>query len=210
MLGHAYWQTKFGGDPNIIGQVFEMNDRPHTVVGVLPSVPHYPNEVDVYMPTSACPFRVRAPKRNIEANRRAFSALQVFGLLKPERAAQTAATEVATVAQRWTQDFPQVYRPALGFQARTANVLEQLTSGAREMLLILLGTTGLVLLLACANVANLTLARMLRRDRELAMRTRARRGPLASRPAVADREHAAVGRRRHRRARCSRGRPSTC
>ena len=170
VLGHAYWQTKFGGDHTIIGQVFEMNDRPHTVVGVLPAVPHYPNEVDVYMPTSACPFRSGA-EANIESNRRLFPALQVFGLLKPDASTLTAATEVATVAQRWTQDFPQVYRPALGFQARTANVLEQLTSGARELLLILLGTTGLVLLLACANVANLTLARMLRRDRELAMRS---------------------------------------
>jgi putative ABC transport system permease protein len=170
VLGHSYWRTKFGGDPNIIGQVFEMNDRPHTVVGVLPPVPHYPNEVDVYMPTEACPFR-SAAEANVEANRRAFGALSVFGLLKPGASPQTAATEVSTVAQRWTQDFPQVYRPSLGFQARTANVLEELTSGARELLLILLGTTGLVLLLACANVANLTLARMLRRDRELAMRT---------------------------------------
>ena len=170
VLGHSYWQTKFGGDPNIIGQVFEMNDRPHRVVGVLPQVPHYPNEVDVYMPTEACPFRATA-EQSIESNRRAFSALQVFGLLKPGVSQEAAATEISTVAQRWTQDFPQVYRPALGFQSRTANVLEQLTSGAREMLFILLGTTGLVLLLACANVANLTLARMLRRDRELAMRT---------------------------------------
>jgi putative ABC transport system permease protein len=169
VLGHSYWQTKFGADPNIIGQVFEMNDRPHTVVGVLPSVPHYPNEVDVYMPTSACPFRA-ASERNIEANRRAFSALQVFGLLKSGTPPETAAAEVSTIAQQWTRDFPQVYRPGTGFQARTANVLERLTSDAREMLLILLGTTGLVLLLACANVANLTLARMLRRDRELAMR----------------------------------------
>jgi predicted permease len=170
VLGHSYWQTKFGADPGIVGQVFEMNDRPHRVVGVLPPVPHYPNEVDVYMPTEACPFR-SAAEQNIERNRRAFSALQVFGLLQPGASPETAATEVATVAQRWQQDFPQIYRPALGFQARTANVLEQLTSGAREMLLILMGTTGLVLLLACANVANLTLARMLRRDRELAMRT---------------------------------------
>jgi predicted permease len=170
VLGHSYWQTKFGADPSIVGQVFEMNDRPHRVVGVLPPVPHYPNEVDVYMPTEACPFR-SAAEQNIERNRRAFSALQVFGLLKPGALPETAATEVATVAQRWQQDFPQIYRPAIGFQARTANVLEQLTAGAREMLLILLGTTGLVLLLACANVANLTLARMLRRDRELAMRT---------------------------------------
>ena len=170
VLGHSYWQSKFGADPSIIGQVFEMNDRPHRVIGVLPAVPHYPNEVDVYMPTEACPFR-SAAEQNIERNRRAFSGLQVFGLLKPGASPATAATEVATVAQRWMQDYPQIYRPALGFQARTANVLEQLTSGAREMLLILLGTTGLVLLLACANVANLTLARMLRRDRELAMRT---------------------------------------
>lgn len=169
VLGHSYWQTKFGADPNIIGQVFEMNDRPHTVVGVLPSVPHYPNEVDVYMPTSACPFRA-ASERNIDANRRAFSALQVFGLLKSGTPPETAAAEVTTIAQQWSRDYPQVYRPGTGFQARTANVLEQLTSDAREMLLILLGTTGLVLLLACANVANLTLARMLRRNRELAMR----------------------------------------
>ena len=170
VLGHSYWQTKFGSDPNIIGQIFQMNDRAHAVVGVLPPIPHYPNEVDVYMPTEACPFRAAA-EQNIESNRRAFAALNVFGLLKPGALPETAATEVTTVAQRWAQDYPQVYRSNLGFTARTANVLEELTRGARELLLILLGTTGLVLLLACANVANLTLARMLRRDRELAMRT---------------------------------------
>ena len=76
------------------------------------------------------------------------------------------------MGQRFRQDFPAVYRPdRTGFQARTAEVLTELTSNARPMLVILLGTTGLILLIACANVANLTLARMLRRDRELAMRT---------------------------------------
>ena len=57
ILSHTYWRTKFGGDPNIVGQVFEMNDRPHRVIGVLPNVPHYPQENDVYMPVLACPFR---------------------------------------------------------------------------------------------------------------------------------------------------------
>jgi putative ABC transport system permease protein len=170
VLGHAYWQTRFGSDPTIVGQVFEMNNRPHTVVGVLPAVPHYPNEVDVYMPTSACPFR-SAAERQIETNRRAFSALRVFGLLKPGAAPETAGVEVATVGERFRQDHPTIYRPESGFQARTAGVLDELTVNARPLLLILLGTTGLVLLIACANVANLTLARMLRRDRELAMRT---------------------------------------
>ena len=64
VLGYDYWTTRFGGDPNIVGQVFQMNDRPHTVIGVMPDVPHYPNSVDVYMPTSACPFR-SAAERNI-------------------------------------------------------------------------------------------------------------------------------------------------
>ena len=169
VLGHAYWQTRFGGDPAIVGQVFEMNDRPHTVVGVLPAVPHYPNEVDVYMPTSACPFRAAA-ERQADRNRRAFAGLEVFGRLKPGASPERAAGEVAAVAERFKQDHPEVYRPATGFQARTADVLTELTAGARGLLLILLGTTGLVLLIACANVANLTLARMLRRDRELAMR----------------------------------------
>ena len=54
LLSHTYWRTKFGGDPNIVGQVFEMNDRPHRVIGVLPNVPHYPQENDVYMPVLSC------------------------------------------------------------------------------------------------------------------------------------------------------------
>ncbi len=169
VLGHEYWTTRFGADPAIIGQVFQMNDRPHTVIGVLPDVPHYPNRVDLYMPTSACPFR-SAAERNIVANRRAFSGLQVFGLVKAGVAFDAAATEVATVGQRFQSDFPDIYRADTGFQARTSPVLAALTATARPILWLLLATTGLVLLLACANVANLTLARMLRRDREFAMR----------------------------------------
>ena len=75
-----------------------MNDRPHTVIGVLPSVPHYPNEVDVYMPTSACPFR-GAAERQIATARRPFQ-VQVFGLLKQGVSPQTAATEVEAERRR--------------------------------------------------------------------------------------------------------------
>ncbi len=170
MLSHTYWRTKFGGDPNIVGQVFEMNDRPHRVIGVLPNVPHYPQENDVYMPVLSCPFRAGAEK-NIARNRRAFGALNVFGRLKPGVSPEQAASAVGAICHTFTQDNQQVYRPATtGFQATTIPVREALTIGAREMLLILLGITGLILLIACANVANLTLARMLGRDRELAMR----------------------------------------
>ena len=82
VLSHEYWRTRFGGDPDIVGQTFQMNDRPHTVVGVLPPIPQYPADCDVYMPTSACPFRAAAERR-IAEQRRVFAALQVFGRLKP-------------------------------------------------------------------------------------------------------------------------------
>ena len=170
ILSHTYWRQKFGGDVNIVGQVFEMNDRPHRVIGVLPNVPHYPQENDVYMPVLACPFRA-AGERQIPQNRRAFGALNVFGRLKAGASAEQAASTVGAICHTFTQDNTQVYRPETsGFRATTVPVREALTSGARELLLILLGITGLVLLIACANVANLTLARMLGRDRELAMR----------------------------------------
>jgi putative ABC transport system permease protein len=170
VLSHTYWRTKFGGDPTIVGQMFEMNDRPHRVIGVLPNVPHYPQENDVYMPVLACPFR-SAAEANIVRNRRTFSILNVFGRLKPGATPEQAASAVGAICHTFTQDNQAVYRPATsGFQGTTVPVREALTSGAREMLLILLGITGLILLIACANVANLTLARMLGRDRELAMR----------------------------------------
>jgi len=170
ILSHTYWRQKFGGDPNIVGQVFEMNDRPHRVIGILPNVPHYPQENDVYMPVLACPFRA-AGERQMAQNRRAFGALNVFGRLKEGATAEQAASAVGAICHTFTQDNKQVYRPETsGFRATTVPVREALTSGARELLLILLGITGLVLLIACANVANLTLARMLGRDRELAMR----------------------------------------
>jgi putative ABC transport system permease protein len=169
ILSYTYWQTKFGGDPNIVGQVFEMNNRPHTVIGVLPNVPHYPQENDVYMPVHACPFR-SAAERNIAQNRRIFGALVVFGKLKAGVTRERAASSVEAICGRFTREHPQNYRPASGFTATALDVRGELTRQARPMLLILMGTTGLVLLIACANVANLTLARVLRRDRELALR----------------------------------------
>jgi putative ABC transport system permease protein len=57
VLSYGFWQDRLGGDPDIVGRTFEMNDRIHTVIGVLPPVPQYPAENDVYMPTSSCPFR---------------------------------------------------------------------------------------------------------------------------------------------------------
>jgi putative ABC transport system permease protein len=169
LLSNSYWRSHFGGDPNIVGQVFQMNDRPHTVIGVLPAVPLYPQECDVYMPTSACPFRARGEDR-MAGNRRSFANLRVFGRLKPGVTQDHASAQVAVAASRFGRDFPEAYRDTRGFGATTIGLLGELTRGARPMLLMLLGATGLVLLLASANVASLTVARTLYRERELALR----------------------------------------
>ena len=170
MLSYPYWQQRFGGDPDIVGTVFEMNDQPHTVVGVLPPIPQYPRDNDVYMPTSACPFRARGEARMHE-NRTAFRGMTAFGRLRAGVTVEQFGTDLATVANRFQRDFPDTYEPDSGYTAVTAPLTEELTSNARPMLLILLGTTSLVLLIACANVANLTLARMPGRARELALRS---------------------------------------
>lgn len=169
VLSHSYWIKAFGGDPTVVGRVVQMNDRPHTIVGVLPAVPLYPQENDVYMPVSACPFRAAAEKR-LAANRRVFSALTVFGRLKSDVSIAQAADDVARSAARFVSGDPKAYRTLAGFTATTTSVRTELTRNARPLLLILLGATGFVLLIACSNVANLSLARLLRRERELAVR----------------------------------------
>ncbi len=167
VLSHDYWQRSHGGDPGIIGRTFEMNDKTHTVVGVLPPVPQYPVEDMIYMPTSACPFR-STPHASQERRMR---MLSVFGRLAPGASLERARAEVADQARRMQAAYPEVYPADQGHAATLTPLQEDLTREARPTLLILLGTVGLVLLIVCANVANLTLARQFGRERELAVRS---------------------------------------
>src|SRR5206468_3914680 len=125
-LSHEYWQTKFGGEKNVIGRVLQMNNKPHTVVGVLPDFPQYPRANDVYMSTSACPFRSNAEKNLPAGGNRAFSGLRVFGRLAPGATEAQATAEVATVAASFSQDHPHDYQRAKGFAAHTTMLGDQL------------------------------------------------------------------------------------
>jgi putative ABC transport system permease protein len=166
VLSNEYWRTRHGGDPDIVGKVFQMNNRPHTVIGVLPPIPQYPVENDVYMPTSQCP--TRSSQRFI-ANRRA-RMMTAFARLKPGVPLDQAQADLATIASRLEREHPDAYPRASGYGIAVAPLQDDLTRRARTTFLVLLGAAGFVLLIACANVANLLLARLLKLERELAIR----------------------------------------
>ncbi len=166
VLSYSYWQSRFGGDPRVVGQVFEMNDRPHTVIGVLPPIPQFPDENDVYMPVSACPFR---SSEGVRTNRNA-RMVQAFGRLRPGSSHESCTSELATIASSLQQAYPQNYPASAGYTATALSLRDELTRDFRPTLAILLGAAGFLLLIVCASVANLMLARLLRREREMAIR----------------------------------------
>jgi predicted permease len=167
ILSHGYWQRAFQGAPDVIGQTVEMNDRIHTIVGVLPALPQYPDENDVYMPTSHCPFRSR--DRVIQS--RQARMLAAFGRLKPGVPLQEAQAELSAIGARFLTQYPEDYPKEHGLAVAAEALHEELSRSFRQTLLVLLGTALFVLLIVCANVANLTLARVVTRERELAVRS---------------------------------------
>ncbi|HEU0367655.1 MAG TPA: ABC transporter permease, partial [Candidatus Acidoferrum sp.] len=167
LLSYEFWLRSFGGDPTVVGKVFRMNDKPHTVIGVLPPFPQYPHENDVYMPSSACPFRTSAHM----LNNRQMRMLRLFGRMKPGVKPSEAEADLTTVAATMQKEFPNDYPDDAQPGVEATPLKSELTHDARPTMLFLLAAAGFVLLIACANVANLNLARMVRRERELGVRT---------------------------------------
>jgi predicted permease len=165
VLSHEYWVRSFGADPSVVGRVFQMNDRPHTVIGVLPPRPAYPEPVDMYMPTSACPFR-SAPAMDHDRSMRMLSAI---ARVKPEVALGKARADLQITAAALARTYPANY-PSDGISVTATPLKDELTRQARPTLWILLATATFVLLIVCASMANLLVARLVQRERELAVR----------------------------------------
>jgi predicted permease len=166
VLSYKFWQQHRNGDPAIIGKVFAMNSKPHTVIGVLPPIPQYPNESDLYMTTVQCPTR---SSDGFKANRRARMMI-AFARLKPGVKLDQAQADLSVVASQMVNANPDVYPPQRGYAMSAVPLRDDLTHTARTTFFVLLGGAGFVLLIACANVANLMLARLLRLEREIAVR----------------------------------------
>jgi putative ABC transport system permease protein len=166
VLGYRYWRERLGGDTTIIGKTVEMTDRLHTVIGVLPPLPAFPNENDVYMPISSCPFRMS----EAWLTRRAVRALTVFGVARPGVELDAVRADLRGVASQMHAEHAESYAANRGFGIGAESLLDELSGPARETLVLLLATSAFVLLIACANVANLTLVRLVHRRAELVVR----------------------------------------
>ena len=164
VISNKYWMQKLGGDPNILGRTFTMNNKVHTVIGVLPPLPSYPDDNDIWLAAGACPFRA-----GIIDNRRG-RLVQMYGVLAPGATAEQATSDIATVSGRLHAQFPEAFPPARKLATQVVPLRQELTAQSRPLFLTLLGAAAFVLLIAMTNFANLMLARQLRRQREIALR----------------------------------------
>src|SRR5262249_8741368 len=125
------------------------------------------HENDVYMPTVACPFR----SSKASLTNRQGRGLQLFGRMKPGVKPAQAEADLSTIAASMQREYPNDYPKDFPTKMQVTPLKTELTRGAKPTMLFLLAAAGFVLLIACANVANLNLARMVRRERELGVRT---------------------------------------
>jgi putative ABC transport system permease protein len=166
VLSHAYWRSAFGEDPRAIGRSVEVNGRSATIVGVAEPAPPYPEQTEIWVNMATSPHHLDATMSHDRTHR----MTEVFARLAPGSTVETARTETSAVMARLHEAFPEAYDAGSGWKVAVTPLKTQLTTRARPTLLLLLGTALLVLVIACANLANLTLTRVLRREHEMGIR----------------------------------------
>src|SRR3982751_67972 len=139
LLSYNFWQKSFAGDPNVVGQIFQMNDKPHTVVGVLPPLPAFPNLDQVFMPAAACPFR---GADRVLTNRNGRIISHVFARLKEGVTFAQAQADAQRVGAELASTYPQNYPVNDGYTVRLQDVTEAFTGRSRAPLFVLLATSA--------------------------------------------------------------------
>ena len=166
VLTHRFWTAALNSDPTVIGKTIRLGSRPATVVGVLePSVP-YPADTEIIANVVTSPHHLGATM----VTERTHRMTEVFGRLAPGASVAEARSQLATVYAELLQEHPEAYSAKGEFRVAVTPLRDQIAAPARTVLLVLLGAAGIVFVIACSNVANLILARSVRREGELAVR----------------------------------------
>ena len=171
VLTYRFWSEALKRDPSVIGKTVNLGgvegDRSATIIGVLePSVP-YPQETEIIANVSSSPHHLSATM----VTERLHRMTELFARLAPGTTLDQARAELRSVYATMKKDHPEAYSKRGDFQISAKLLRDQITSGARTVLLVLLAASALVFVVACSNVANLILARTVRREGELAVRT---------------------------------------